>query len=529
MIHGKLTNEDITNCVDEAEQFFSAARVEKKDSLRLLLLLEDILLTYQEKMGQESSFACRTVRQLGKLRLELRIPGNSLDPFSGEEEDQMLHGILAGLGVAPVWQYKNGENILIFVPRKKKLPQYLSLLLAVGLGIICGLLCRLMPAMGNFLAQNIVTPVFDTFVGFLTAVSGPLIFLSVTWGIYSIGDTSTLGRIGKKMMKRYLVISILVGVIFLMILLPFFPVSQGAGGGSIQFDQIVSLVLDMIPHNMITPFTEGNPLQIIVLAAIMGTAILVLGSKASLAASLVEQSSYVVQLIMEAVSSLIPFFVFGSVFNMVMSGNLGTLSSAGKILPLMVLGDFLVIGCYMLTVCLRRKVSFRTLFQKLFPTFLIGLSTASSAAAFSTNVECCEKKLGIDQRIVNFGVPLGQVVFMPSAIIMYLSVSLSMAEAWGVSMTPPWLMTAAFIAVVLAIATPPVPGGGLTCYTMLFLQLQIPGEAIGVTIALNMILEFIATATNLACQQMELTELSAELHMLDTECLRRKNQTAVRE
>ena len=522
MVHGTLTNEDITNCVEEAEQFFSSANVEKKDSLRLLLLMEDILLTYQEKMGRESSFACRTVKQLGKIRIELRIPGISMDPFSVQEEDQMLHGILSGLGVAPVWQYKNGENILIFVPRKKKIPQYLSLLLAVGLAVVCGFLCRLMPGIGNFLSHNIVAPIFHTFVGFLTAVSGPLIFLSVTWGIYSIGDIGTLGKIGKKMMSRFLLISMMTGVIFLLILLPFFPISHGVGGGSIHIDQMITLVLDMIPHNMITPFTEGNPLQIIVLAAIMGTAILVLGSKVSLAANLVEQSSFVVQLIMEVVSSLIPFFVFGSVFNIVMSGNLGTLASAGKILPLMTLGDFLIISVYIIAVSIRRKVSIRILIQKILPAFLIGLSTASSAAAFSTNVECCEKKLGIDQRIVNFGVPLGQVVFMPSAIIVYLTVSLSMAEAWGVPITSSWLMIAAFISVILAIATPPIPGGGLTCYTMLFLQLQIPTEAIGITIALNMFLEFIATATNIACLQMELTELSAEMHMLDTACLRKK-------
>lgn len=522
MIQSKLTNEEITNCVAGAEQFFSASRVEEKDSLRLQLLLEEILLTYQEKLGQEGSFSWRSVKQLGKPRLELHIPGNSFDPFSGEEEDQMLHGILAGLGAAPVWQYKNGENILIFIPRKKKLPQYLSLLLAVVLALLCGLLCRLHPNVGNFLSQNLVMPLLNTFVGFLTAVSGPLIFLSVTWGIYSIGDTSTLGKIGNKMMKRFLLISALVGVIFLMVLLPFFRVSQGTGGSRIHFDQMMVLVLDMVPNNIITPFTEGNPLQIIVLAVIMGMAVLVLGSKASHVATLVEQSSFVVQLVMEAVSSLIPYFVFGSIFNTVMSGNLSILASAGKILPLMVLGDVLAIGFYVALVSIRRKVSPRLLLRKIFPTFLIGLSTASSAAAFATNVDCCQKDLGIDKRIVNFGVPLGQVVFMPSAIIMYLAVSLSMAEAWGLSLTPSWLVTAVFIAVVLAVATPPVPGGALTCYTMLFMQLQIPGEAIGVTIALNMVLEFIATATNLSCQQMELTELSGELHMLDTDCLRRE-------
>ena len=38
-------------------------------------------------------------------------------------------------------------------------------------------------------------------------------------------------------------------------------------------------------------------------------------------------------------------------------------------------------------------------------------------------------------------------------------------------------------------------------------------------IALNVVLEFVATAVNLSCLQMELVELSASLDMLDREKL----------
>ena len=58
-----------------------------------------------------------------------------------------------------------------------------------------------------------------------------------------------------------------------------------------------------------------------------------------------------------------------------------------------------------------------------------------------------------------------------------------------------------------------------TIYTILFLQLNIPAEAIAIVIALNVVLEFVATAVNLSCLQMELVELSASLDMLDREKL----------
>ncbi|MBR4959020.1 MAG: cation:dicarboxylase symporter family transporter, partial [Phascolarctobacterium sp.] len=96
-----------------------------------------------------------------------------------------------------------------------------------------------------------------------------------------------------------------------------------------------------------------------------------------------------------------------------------------------------------------------------------------------------------------------------------------MAEVYGVTISLNWLLTALFISVVLAIATPPIPGGSLTCYTLLFLQLNIPAEAVPIIIAVEVIMDFICTAVNLLCLQTELVELAGDLNMLDYAKLRK--------
>jgi Na+/H+-dicarboxylate symporter len=205
-----------------------------------------------------------------------------------------------------------------------------------------------------------------------------------------------------------------------------------------------------------------------------------------------------------------------------MSGNLDAFVKAYKVLPIMLLGQFVAVGIYLLLVTFRKKVSFKVLLKKLMPTFLIGLSTASSSAAYATNVEICEKKLGIDKHLVNFGVSLGQIVFMPGYVMLFMAPALCMAEIFGVSISLEWLITAAIVSIILAIAAPPVPGGALTCMTMLFVQLNIPAEAISAIIALNVIMEFFATAVNLLCLQTELVELAGDLNMLDYDILRKE-------
>ena len=518
-----LSNENIDTRIKEAEQFLSEANVDGKDILRIRLAMEETLLNYQKILGETESFSLRCVKRLGRLRMELSVPGLRYDPFAGEEEGgEILRGILAGMGVAPVWQYKNGVNQIIFTPRKRKPSQILLLAVSVVLAAVCGGICTLLPEyIRSFLSVQLITPIFNTFMGLLTAIAGPMIFLSVVWGVYSIGDTATLSKIGKRMILRFLLMSLLLALLAGAAMLPFFPLT-GSGGSSFDFSQLLQMVLDIVPGNFFTPFTQANPLQIIFVAVVIGLAMLVLGAKVSSVASFVEQSNSVIQLIMEAVSGMIPVFVFGSIFNMILSGSFSTLLQSSKLLPIMLLGHVLVCAVYLLLVCIRKRVALPIFVKKVAPTFLIGLSTASSAAAYSTNVECCEKQLGIDHQIINFGIPLGQVVFMPGAAVIFLAAALCMAEVYGVAISPAWLISALLITVVLAVAAPPVPGGGLTCYTMLFLQLNIPAEAVAITIALNVILEFFGTAVNLFCLQAELVELAGSLDRLDVETLRRR-------
>ena len=110
---------------------------------------------------------------------------------------------------------------------------------------------------------------------------------------------------------------------------------------------------------------------------------------------------------------------------------------------------------------------------------------------------------------------------MMGASMMFMAASLCMAEIYNISISPSWILTALIISVVLAIAAPPIPGGGLTCYTMLFVQLNIPAEAIPLMIALNVITEFLGTAVNIMCLQMDLVELAGDLNMLDYDTLRK--------
>ena len=116
---------------------------------------------------------------------------------------------------------------------------------------------------------------------------------------------------------------------------------------------------------------------------------------------------------------------------------------------------------------------------------------------------------------------MGQTIFMPGAAMFFISISFGMAENYSIAITPNWLIMVVLISVLLAVALPPIPGGMTMCFTILFGQLGIPSEAIGIAMALNIVFEYAVTSVNLFCLQMELTELAGSLNMLDLEILRK--------
>ena len=453
-----LTNHDIDVACHEVETFCERANGEKRDILRTRLAVEETLLKYQEAFGTKGTFQFQCRKRINRLYAGLSIPGERNDVVHSDsgEESAVMKGILSGMGEIPTWQFKNGVNYLTFTLKKKKLSPAVSLLAAVALALFCGMVSSFLPEKTvNFLSEEMITPVFDTFMGLLSAFASPLIFLSVAGSIYNIGDIATLGKVGKRMISRFLWMT------------------------------------------------------------------LILGNRAAIVSLFLEQANAIILLIMENISAFVPVFIFGSLFNMILGKNFSVLLKAYKVLPVMLLGDVFLMAVYTGLVCIRKKVSMAAFLKKVFPVFLIGLTTASSAAAFLENRKVCEGQLGIDKKIVNIGVPLGQVVFMPGFSILYFVMGICMAEIYGVKISPVWLITALIIAVVLAVATPPIPGGALACYTILLLQLEIPAQAIAIAVAINVILDFFATAVDLFCLEAELTELAGDLKMLDVEKIRK--------
>ena len=518
-----FSNSNIDLACEDVGGFLISVGVERREVLRIKLTLEEILLEYRDRFGEDACFRVRCLKHFASIKVELIVKGRVYNPLEKDEDENVMHGIMAAIGLTPSYSYKNGKNYVAFTPKKKPMSGTLKMGAAIGLAIVCGLILGILPdEIRTNVSGYLLTPVADSFMGLIAAVSVPLIFLSILNSICSMGNMETLGRIGSKTAKTLLWYMTVIGMLMTSVGALFFRIELGGGEAS-GFSQILDMVYDIVPSNLFSPFVTGNTLQLIFVAIIAGLAMLVLSSKVGGAFRLVEQLNSVVQTIMSGLSSTLPILIFVLFTEMISSGDFVTLVNSWKMLALIA---FLLISFYLLNllrVAATKKVSPMLLFKKIWPTFIITLTTASSAAAFSTNIRDTKKKLGVQGTLADFGIPFGQVLFDPAGLAILTGIELVMAELHGIPITPSFLVVALVTNLFISIASPPVPGGCMMCYTIAFAQLGIPLEALGVVLVADLLLDFPATACNVSNWQLAMIEVADSLDMLDREALYKQN------
>ena len=502
-------------------QALTEAGADKKDIIRVRLSLEEILGVWLEPLaGAMVHVDCG--QKFGRAYLRVSVDGPTIDPWN-DEALVLSSRMLSQAGLSFTYAYKDGKNCLVCNPKKKKssMGQLAWLLGAVFLAAFLGFALRRAPAMQSA-ALSVTEPLFNMILGALRAVSSPLVFLAVCCGIVSIGDLTMVGRVGKKLILRMVAGTFVLAVVMALAGCLLFPIASEAGGGiKGNYSAIYQMVLDIVPSDIVSPFLNGNALQLVFLGICVGAALLILGERVSAAQNTLLQVNEAVQFLMSVLGKIIPLFVFLSLFNLILSDFDSGFSSLFKVFAITIPVCFILTLFYVFVAAVRLKVSPILLIRKMLPTFLIALTTASSAAALATNLETCVKELGIPKKVADFGIPLGQVLYKPGFVVGLFALGLCMAESYGIPITPMFLFTSVLTTGLLSMALPPIPGGALSVFTIMYAQLGIPGEALALAVAGNAILDFFMTAAGVACLQVQVTLAAKSVGMLDENKLKR--------
>lgn len=517
-----LQNEEIDTVSEELLRQADEYGIPRATAQRIRITVEELLLKYQAEFGADAELQTSYDCRFSKIHLTLAIPGNRFNPFETlSEEDLLLHNALESLGYMPSWQYERGSNVIVFtIRRTKKLPAWAPIVIAAAAGILFGLAAKLLPdAARATLTDTILSPLSSAIMGFLGTISVLMVFLSIISGICGMGNMATLNLLGKRMIGRFLLLLLFTAVGATLALSFLFPITSG-GSEKLDLSALWQMILQIIPSNIIDAFYRGNTLQVIFLAVCVGVVALSLIRKMHALTEWTMQFNILVQTLIEVIIRMLPVVVFISVFNLCVKDAVRELKAVYRFPLYHLIFCAVLLALLLIRTAITQKVNPWLLLKKMFPTLVITLSTASSSAAFSTTIETCEKKFGIDGRIVKVGVPLSQSLFKPSAIIEDLVGVFCIAQIYGVDLSWSTVIPLLLTVYVLALAAPPLPGAAISCFALLFDQCGIPAEAISVIIALNAVTDRITTPTLMLAGQLEMAQLASSLNKLDRNVLR---------
>ncbi|MDO4816334.1 MAG: cation:dicarboxylase symporter family transporter [Bacillota bacterium] len=258
--------------------FLTECKLPKRDVIRYAITIEEILLKTSDNIGAEIPVRLITGTRFFRPYVALELDGKSCNVYAEKESEQGVlgGGVLKNLGLSPEYAYTGETNKYFFRIRRKSLNPAVSLMTAVALALTIGSLGYLMASgTRTMLMENVINPLNDTFLDILGCIAGPMVFLAVAWGIYGIGDAATLKRIGQKLILSYIGTIFIAIIVIGMMCLPFFSLDlSGSSGGSGAVSAVVSMLPGVIPKDIFSPFTNGNTLQIIILAVAIGIAML---------------------------------------------------------------------------------------------------------------------------------------------------------------------------------------------------------------------------------------------------------------
>lgn len=522
----QLNSAEISQFVEDLGLHMQKSGIEHKNALKLSLSTEQILLQWQEHFGCDTTVIITIKKRLGTLNVSIALKGKECNPLKIESDGQeFCMQLLNNLGLAPSFNYKRGINYVTLKLTRQHDNSVSILLISVISSLLIGLLgLKFMPSLASDIMKQFLLPVRTTIMNTLTAVAVPLVFFSVIQGIVGIGDVSSFEKIGKRLMARFVLKTAAYTAVAALLLLPIFSLDLFGLGEITSFSGALQILLDVFPENFVAPFLDGNALQAIVLAIILGFAVLILDSRADGIKKASNQLSSALYMIMKWVDRLIPILVFILVLETIWAGNVKSLMGLWK--PILVTGIIcvLMILSELFTVAIKHKVNPMRLLKKLIPSNLIAFTTSCAMASYSVTTDTCEKELGISKKVTNFGLPIGFVAYMPAVSVYYLIILFYGLEQFGMSCSVEWLLIAWITSSLLAIATPPVSGGSMACFAVLLSQMSVPAETIAYALAMNVIAERFCAAADLSMLELELVMTSNKTNNLDHDTLRSKKK-----
>ena len=260
---------------------------------------------------------------------------------------------------------------------------------------------------------------------------------------------------------------------------------------------MMDVFVGIFPKNFVEPIAEANMLQVIVMALLIGFAVISLSEKVEKAVEGINRWNDIFMKVMEMILRLSPLGVFCLLCPVIAANGPKVIGSLAMVLLTAYLGYIIhAVVVYSFTVRTLGGLSPLKFFKGMMPAIMFAFSSASSVGTLPLNIECTEE-LGATREITSFVLPLGATINMDGTAIYQGVCAVFIASCYGINLTLGQMLTIVLTATLASVGTAGVPGAGMVMLAMVLTSVGLPIDGIALVAGVDRIFDMGRTTLNI--------------------------------
>ncbi len=348
----------------------------------------------------------------------------------------------------------------------------------------------------------------NLFLDLLRMVLVPLVFSSIVVGVANLRAHDQMHRVWTTTLVFFFAtmgIAIVIGFGAAHIFRPgdglqlemFAEATRDFQARQMPLPEYIAQFLRGLFQNPFKALAQGEILAIVVIALILGIALVVGGDRYRNIRTLIQELQELCLLIVGWIMRLAPLGLAALLLQLVASQKGELLLSLGHFI-VVVTGTTLFHGLIVLPAILWlfTRMSPLHFFKGAREALITAFATSSSAATLPVTLRCTEQHLHVRKDIANFVVPLGATVNMDGTALYEAAAALFVARLAGIELDLAHQAIIFFVAMLGAIGAPGIPSVGMLSMVLVLESVGLPTAAIAILLPIDRLLDTTRTMVN---------------------------------
>ena len=385
-----------------------------------------------------------------------------------------------------------------------------QILIGCLLGIAGGLWLAGQPASAPIVGNTLygAKMLGNVFLDLLRVVLVPLVFSSIVVGVANLRAHQQMHRVWIATMGYFalsMTIAIVLGLGAASLFRPgeglqlemFADATRNYQARQMPLPDYIAQFLRGMFQNPFKALAEGDILAVVVIALILGIALVVGGDRYKNIRVVLQELQELCLLIVGWIMRLAPFGLAALLLQLVATQDSALLGSLLHFI-MVVIGSTLFHGMVILPLMLYvvTRMSPLHFWRGSREALITAFATSSSAATLPVTLRCVEQHLHVRKDIANFVVPLGATVNMDGTALYEAAAALFIARLAGIELDLAHQLIIFFVAMLAAIGAPGIPSVGMLSMVLVLESVGLPTAAIAILLPIDRVLDTVRTAVN---------------------------------